>query len=376
MIMQMDGSFRTAWIAVSGFALGACAVTASAQTAGNRIPMRLELDVNARRVVVGENFPVTVRVSNPNPFQVDLPRFAFGYDNPELEVSLDGGESFISIRIGPDYLSHPGNVLSIPPEGSVSFTRLLYNVFDHERWPMEPGVCYLRAFKPAGRGRAQGEEDWVPVDWEYVAVRIDVQPASALDRRAWQFMAERLKTYWRLNTAGKAEPYATFREQLYTESLERFPESVYAPEIKWHLAKVLADRLGSHDVPEEEAARERWAALLQACLGFCLERGGPYADPFLNWDADRRQFGAFSNALESRLFEAAKMLADALDERYPDDTAAKRYRRGLIAFSRGGLAEADEHFAAIEERFPESPYVKRVRNLRRNIEEKRQADNR
>ena len=94
--MQMDGSFRTAGIAVSGFAWAACAVTASAQTAGNRIPMRLELDVNAPSVVVGENFPVTVRVANPNPFQVDLPRFAFGYDNPELEVSLDGGKSFIS----------------------------------------------------------------------------------------------------------------------------------------------------------------------------------------------------------------------------------------------------------------------------------------
>ena len=126
-------------------------------------------------------------------------------------MTIDGGESFISIHIGADYLSNPRDVLSVPADGSVSFARLLYDVFDHERWPMEPGVCYLRAFKPAGRGRAQGEEDWVPVDWEYVPVRVDVQPASGLDRRAMQFMAERLKAYRKLNRAGTAEPYATFR---------------------------------------------------------------------------------------------------------------------------------------------------------------------
>ena len=374
--MQMKQSFALTRITVSSVVLAAWTLAANAQARSDRIPMRLELQVEAPRVVVRENFPVTVRVVNPNPFQVELPRFAFCYEHPELQASGDGGKNFISIGSRGGYLSNARDLLSVPAEGSVSFARLLDDGFDYLRWPREPGVCYLRAFKPGARGRAEGEDDWVPVDWEYVPDRIDVQPASALDGRAMEFMAERLKAYRKLNRAGTAEPYETFREQLYTEFLDRFPESVYAPEIKWHLAKVLADRLGHHDVPEEEAARERWVALLQECFGFCLERGGPYAEPFLTWEPDRRQFGAFSNALESRLFEAAKMLADALDERYPDDTAAKRYRRGLIAFSRGGLAEADEHFAAIEQRFPESPYVKRVRNLRRDIEEKRQADDR
>ena len=374
--MQMDQSCSVTRVTISSLILTASALTAHARGADDRVKMRLEVEVEASRVVVGENFPVTIRVVNPNPVQVDVRGFLFAYDNPMLEVSLDGGESFICIHIGPDYWSNNRDVLSAPAKGSVSFTRLLYHVFDDERWPMEPGVCYLRSCQPGTSGRRQGEENWVRVDWESVPVRIDVRGPSALDRRAWQFMAERLKTYGRRNRAGTAEPLVAFREQLYTEFLERFPESVYAPEIKWHLAKVLARRLGHHDVPEEEAARERWAALLKECLGFCLERGGPYAEPFVTWEPNARPFGPFQYALSSGLFEVGEMLADALDRRYPDDAAAKRYRRGLIAYFRGSMGKAQEHFEVVEKEFPESPYAEDARRMQRSIEEKRQADDR
>ncbi len=347
---------------------------ANTQKQVDPIPMRLELQIDAPRVVVRENFPVTVRVVNPNPFPVQLPRFAFCYEHPELQVSGEDGEKFISIGSRGGYLSNPRDVLSVPAEGSVSFARLLDDGFDYLQWPMEPGTYYLRAYTPGGRGRAKGEEVSVPIDWESVPVRVNAQPASALDGRAMQFMAERLKAYRRLNRAGKAEPYATFREQLYTEFLERFPESVYAPEIKWHLAKVLADRLGSHDVPEERAARERWTALFKECLGFCLERGGPYAEPFVNWKPVPGGSGAFHYALSNRLFEAAEMLADALDRRYPNDMAAKRYRRGLIAYKRGSMTEAEKHFAVIEKESPENPYARDIRHLRRSIERRQEAE--
>jgi hypothetical protein len=361
---------------ISSVVLAASTLAANEQAGSDRISMRLDVEVNAPRVVVRENVPVTVRVVNPNPFPVELPRFAFCYEHPELQVSGDGDNDFISIGSRGGYLSNPRDVLSVPAEGSVSFARLLDDGFDYLRWPMEPGTYYLRAYTPGGRGRAKGEENSVPIDWEYVPVRVDVRSSSALDRRAMDFMGERLRAYRRLNRAGKAEPYATFRERLYTEFLERFPESTYAPETKWHLAKVLADRLGSHDVPEEEAARERWAALFKECLGFCLERGGPYAEPFVNWKPVPGGSGAFHYALSNRLFEAAEMLADALDRRYPNDMAAKRYRRGLIAYKRGSMAEAEKHFAVIEKESPENPYARDIRHLRRTIERAREGDGR
>ena len=81
------------------------------------------------------------------------------------------------------------------------------------------------------------------IEWDYVADRIDVRAPSALDRRAMEFMGEGLEGERKLVGANNKERHR-FREQLYTEFLQRFPESTYAPEIKWHLAKVVARRLG------------------------------------------------------------------------------------------------------------------------------------
>ena len=70
------------------------------------------------------------------------------------------------------------------------------------------------------------------------------------------------------------------------------------------------------------------------------------------------------------------MLADAFDRRYPADAAAKRYRRGLIAYFRGAMTEAEKEFEAVEKQFPESPYAEDAQRIQRRIKETRQADDR
>ena len=59
--MQMDQSFRMTRVMISSLFLTASVLTGHALGADDRIPMRLELEVDGASAVVGENFAVTLR---------------------------------------------------------------------------------------------------------------------------------------------------------------------------------------------------------------------------------------------------------------------------------------------------------------------------
>ncbi|UCC32196.1 MAG: hypothetical protein JSU86_07920, partial [Phycisphaerales bacterium] len=238
------------------------------------IPMRLEIILDSPRCVVLENFTLKVRMINPNDFPVTLRGFKMGYIEPEIHFLGSDGEYHHLYYGAMDSAFHHKPV-TVPAHEFLEHHRFLFKYFDWQRWPVHPGVFALRPKTHLSRGRIDPDGEWAPIAWECPSVELRVEAQSWDDRKAVEFLRKRLLEYDEAPIDVHNEtPVNVFRANLFREFLDRYPNAVYAPEIRWELAKLL---VGDESTLKDEPMVD----LFDECLTFCLERGGAYAEEFL-----------------------------------------------------------------------------------------------
>jgi len=336
---------------------------------GQSVKMRLEIELDHPTCRVLENFTLKVRVVNPNRFPVILPGFEMGYSEPEIHLVLENGET-IRLYYGTTDSTRTKIPIPVPAGGVLESHRFLFSDFSHERWPVEPGVFVLCGKTHISSCRLTLDGEQVPIEWEIPEISVRVEGTQGKDREAMQFLTDRLQDDG--SKEGRKRVASTHRIRIFGEFLERFDETVYAPEIRWELSKLLKQEIGERQSPYYKDLK--MIALLDECLRFCVERGGAYAEEFTRWDATRGDNYNFEFALMFGRLELLRQLVGAIDARYPDDTAAKLYRKVGVLGVTESMVTASAALKELEDRFPESEYVGKACMALRSIERSREAE--
>lgn len=336
---------------------------------GRPVRMRLELELDRPTCRTFENFTVMVRIVNLNPFPVILPGFEMGYIEPEVHVLGPDGE-YHKLYYGAHDSAWTKIPITIAGRGVIERHRFVYSDFSHERWPNEAGSFTLRCKTHISSCRLTGDGEDHPIEWELPEATIRVDAASVKDRQAMEFLQRRF-------AEGPADESrrrwsGAFRAEVFAGFLQRYGDTAYAPEIRWEAAKLLEERLGNKAIPQAEVAA--MVDLFEECLTFCLGKGGAFAEEFLTWDVE----GGGGNVLEvvmehnrTRLF---KQLIEELDQKYPADDEAIRYRRLLLVGATESSEKAAEEAKAFRERFPNGKYGRHLDGALRFIERQRASN--
>ncbi len=334
------------------------------------IPMQLEIQLDSPQCVLFENFTFKVRILNPNPFEVTLPGFNMGYIEPEVHVRGPDGEYHRLYYGAMDSAWTPVPV-TIAPKGKIERHRFLYSHFNHERWPNEPGVFTLRGKTQISSGRLVPDGEDILIDWEIPQVTVRVEPNSFKDRQAMDFLKLRMAAN---RNEQEKKSLSAFRARIFSEFLDQFVDSAYAPEIRWELVGLLPEAIGERQSPLYKDPKMK--DLLEECLTFCLDRGGAYAEDFVSWNKDRIDGGraVLEFALINQRPALLKLAARKIDEKYPDDKAGKLYRQVLVKSMTGTIDEARAVATELSERFPETAYAREVSGFLENLERQRRTD--
>ena len=352
-----------------------CALVFGVQTAADRevIPMYLEVVMDEETLMVYENPAFAVRIVNPNDYEVTLRGFNMGYVEPQIHLLLDSGETRRFHSGGTDSALTSGTV-TVPPRGSLSFHRFLADYVGWPRWPSEPGVYRLvgrSTFSTAARG---GDVERRKLEWSSPAVEFRVVPGSPEDLEAIGYLRDQLVEYQEANRKGEAPAHGAFRVNLFCEFLERYGETAYAPEIRWELAQLLTDELGNRRIPEEDLTDALDS--FEEAVSFCLDQGGAYTEELLVWKMDRGASQVMELAGQYERWELLKRIARELDLKYPDDEAAKLYRRVFVVGRTESAAKARKVYEELAGKHGGSDYVKRAASTLRYLErrERKKAD--
>lgn len=351
------------------------AATFAAQLGENNlvIPMRLELELDQASCVVLENFTLRMRIVNPNDFPVILRGFTMGYIEPEVHVLLDDEKS-MRLWYGAHDSAWTRTPVVVPPGGTLERHRFLYDSFNYERWPIEPGHYKLLGKTHLSGARRSTDGERMPIEWECPAVDLRVTPQTTKDRAAMEFLRGRVVESEEEVRRGTAEKTSTFLIRLYTDFLERHEGSAYAPEIKWELAKLLGHELANRSVSEEELPEI--LNLFEECLTFCLDKGSPYADDFLVWDEESGGGGTVLELVgKYKRSKLLKRLVEELDRKYPDDRESIMYRKMLVAGWTQSSGAASEVAREYRTRFPEGKHARHVAHFLEYIERQERQHN-
>lgn len=347
---------------------------AQSETEPPPIPMRLELHLVKDTCVVYENFPLTIRIVNPNDFSVTFRGVNFDYYiEPEIYL-LWPGEDDMLLRYQASVSALTNIPITIPGGEALVIHRFLW--IDNLAalwWPNEPGT-FQRQPKFGFRVRTPAIDGWQPVDWERPIVELRVQAPSPLDRQASTWLYQRFEKQYREKTPpGIARNVNLDRIRMYDEFLRRFPDSSYASAIRWETVKLLQDKLGNRAIPADDV--EQMVDLFDECLTFCLKQGGAYAEEFLTWYADARAGG--SEVLELAFMHGRgalfKRLVEGIDRKYPDDAEGILYRQVIVAGLTESMEETDKIAQTLKNRFPNSRYARHLPRLLRQIKKQRKA---
>jgi hypothetical protein len=335
------------------------------------VSMRLQLDVSAGRYFVGENFPITVRIVNPNPYDVYLSGFDFGALEPHTEIAFPGRQEFEDISRGGTISAMGGPPLRISAKASIEHRRLVYSGtrLDGAHWlAMPAGMYRMRLRSTVGAVRPGDPRRYVAVNWASQEVQFTLIVPRGHDLAALGFLGEKARQL--AQHMSDPNPHKTDMTRLrlifWKEFVERFGDSAYAPEIRLELATLLKQEIG-----EKQSAFYKDAemiALLDECLQFCIEQGGAYADPFVWWKADHGGNYTLEFALIHNRGGLLKVIVEAIDRKYPNDEAAKLFRKVLVVGTTESLEAARPAVKELTERFPKSDYVRMAEEALRNLE--------
>lgn len=323
------------------------------------IPMRLELEIESDIYVVGENFPIRLRMVNPNPFDVSLRGFEFGYDRPRLELSIPGEDEFRAFPRGAHNSAMRRMPVTIPANSAIERHRVLYRNFARDQWFMPPGRYRLRGTSDLSAVRVEGHDGRWRVDWTSQVATFILRMPTGRERQALEFLRERWSDFH--HNLSRLEPgFDPTNDSLKIrrDFLERYEDSLYAPEIRWEIAKLLPNEILDqwsplHDNPE-------MVDLFEQCLTFCLDQGGAYAEELLRWDMDKGGNRSLRLASKYKRFDLLKRIVKELDQKYPGDAEASLFRRFVVVRETESIEAARRVAETLREQFPEGKYTKRA----------------
>ena len=335
------------------------------------ISMRLELEVGAARYYVGENFPITVRIANPNGFDVYLAGFDFGALEPHTEIAFPGQAEFEDFSLGGTISAFGGPPVLVPARGRLEDRRLVYSgtKLDMGHWVlMSPGVYRLRMRSTAGAVSPGESPRYTGVDWTSEEIQLTLISPSGPDLLAFQFLGEKARQLAQhMSDPDPNKPDVT-RLQLsfWREFLERYADTVYAPEIRWRAAKLLLGEIGGQWSPlyNDREMIDLW----EKCLTFCLGRDGAYAEAFVKLRKDEVTNDQMDLAEQFHRFDLLKKVIAGIDRKYPEDGEGILYRRAIIAGETESPAEARKLLESLLERFPAGFYSKHAQHLKEGID--------
>ncbi|UCC31909.1 MAG: hypothetical protein JSU86_06450 [Phycisphaerales bacterium] len=349
---------------VSCILLSKPVLSAGPGAGGAHVQMRLELELDRLTCVVHENLAFKVRMFNPNQFPVELRGFEMdSYIEPEVHLLLEDGKT-LHLRHHPSDSAWTRTPVTIPGGGLLEKHRFLWNDnIASLAWPEHPGTFELRLDTHLSTARLVGESERRQIDWERPIAELRVRPAGPLDRQASDWLRGRLEEEQRRKTVpGIARDVTAERIRIYAEFLDRFPDSAYAAAIRWETAKLL---VGHESTLKDEPVM---VDLFDECLMFCLERGGAYAEEFVEWDRNRGGNGYLNLAIKHERWTLVKRIVDALDHRHPEDEAGKLWRHALVVGLRESGDAARRILKTIVEEFPEDRYAEAARGRIQDID--------
>lgn len=277
------------------------------------LTMRLELELEDAGVVVMENPILTVRVVNPNAFTVSLPRFNFGYLEPEIIVLRTEQET---LRITHGDTSARGAGIVIQPKKSIEIRRFLHYEVVLPRWPVESGLFRLSLRAPVSQARREDTGEWVPIEWEVVEANLRVEPGGLRDIQARDFLERRFALRAESFRVGSFEPSSrVFQITLFQEFLQRFPESVYAPEIRREFTRLF---LTLEKMEHRQLEPGDFANQFEECVMYCLDKGSAYAAEILKWEESRANSFVEFAVMNDRVALLCRLIEE-IDASHPSD---------------------------------------------------------
>lgn len=341
------------------------------------IPMHLEVEISDDIYYVGENFPITIRIVNPHAFDVFLGGFQFGPLEPHTEIGFPEGtvfpgegHEFVDISLGGTISAMGGPPILVPARGRLEHRRLVYSgtKVDMGHWVLMPAGRYwirMRSYVGAVvRGEPKG---YAKVEWTSDVVEFMLKMPVGRERTALEFLrrqAEKLAEHQRNPRPGFRSIW--FKLGMYRQFLERFSDTVYAPEIRWETAKLLYEELGNKRIPEDEVAD--MVDLFDECLTFCLEQGGAYAEEFIDWDMKIGGNRYLDFAVTHERWALVDQVLESLDRRHPENEAAKILRRARVTGHRESAGAARRMLETVIEKFPEHRCAEAARKQIENID--------
>ncbi len=322
------------------------------------IPMRIEVEMMQKDCIVGENTPIRISIHNISNEDVVLANVEFDYQDPAVYLHREGDKPAKLWYGATDVNRVPP--LRIPVGGRVEHTRMLYGDFQPDRWPIAPGIEYL--FAKHGGSYTQ-ETDTMPqrrIEWEMPKAKIIVRERTAKEKEAWEFLvnAEKKRENARKMGTLPSTDLTLARIEYFREFLQRYSNTPYAKEIRWELAQMLRNELGSSRVPADKV--DDAAQAMEACILACLDKGDPYSDPFLDWDSGGGMMHWADRFNRPRL---VIRLAEELDKKYPDDEESKLYREVWVAKVKGAKEKAKSKSKELRRLFPESKFNHSVNRM-------------
>lgn len=337
-------------------------VAANAQV--EPIQLNMELWTDAPRYLVGENFVLHLRLQNPNTFSVVLRSSGMLSEEVVLELRLPETESYVRLPSGAHESGGPKRTVTLGPRETLEDSRFFYRDFGRDQWNMPPGEYVLRATPTIDASQPRANRQGRPVDWGTATVTFTLEQPGAREAMALECLNKAQSDYDDArHRDGVSFNNQDFLIRIRKRFLVRFPESRYAPEIRFKLANSLLSKIDNADrngqLQDEDSLR-----LLDDCLAFCVERGGLYAKPFLTWDMDRGGNQVLNYSLRFGRDALLRRITAALVAAYPEEKDAALYRRALVAESEDSVDDLQRAADSLSSAFPESRYTPLVLKMR------------
>ena len=153
---------------------------------------------------------------------------------------------------------------------------------------------------------------------------------------------------------------------MYDEFLRRFPDSSYASAIRWELVKLLQREIGDQWSPLHN--NPGMVDLWEECLKSCFDRGGAFAEEYIDWDMKIGGNRYLDFAVTHERWALVDRILEALDRRHPENEAAKILRRARVTGHRESAGAARRMLETVIEKFSEHRCAEAARKQIENID--------
>lgn len=339
--------------------LGTLIEPASSTEPTSSVSLRIEVDLPAGDLVIGQNPSVTVSIYNTSDEDVILPNVIFDYNCPTIYLERRD-TSPVRLWYGSQSINKKKNLL-ISAGSKREYTRLLYEYFQPNRWPVAIGEVLLYAEIDCEYASAMSNLPQRRINWVAPRTKVTVRARTTEEKQAWFFLANAHKKQEADLSSGKLKPdeIDDQRIDIFEQFLNRYSDTPYAAEIRWELAQTLLLRIENNQIPSGKLEqRER---LLQASLRWCLDTGAPYAGTFI---ADSTLNTLISYAQKRNDKQTMLKAATAIRSQHPNHRDAVLFATMLEAIADGKTQPFNNAQIELRNRHPNSPFLQVANRLK------------